>query len=208
MYLSRLILDPRSRQVQRELADPVEMHRTILRAFGATRQEAGALFRVDVERATGTPTVLVQSHMAPDWAFLDELTRYLLPAEDPNPACKQFDPALSAGQRLAFRLRANPTVKRDGKRLAWLRTEDQVAWLERKGADHGFAVLTCHAASDGFAHGKKTDDGGARRVTLLTVRFDGILQVTDAGRLREAVATGIGPSKAYGCGLLSLAPAR
>jgi CRISPR system Cascade subunit CasE len=36
------------------------------------------------------------------------------------------------------------------------------------------------------------------------VRFDGVLRVTDAARLVEAVRSGIGPAKAFGFGLLSL----
>ena len=35
MYLSRLILNPRSRRVQRELAEPYEMHRSLMKAFPA-----------------------------------------------------------------------------------------------------------------------------------------------------------------------------
>ena len=33
MYLSRLILNPRNRRVQREIAGPYQMHRSIMRAF-------------------------------------------------------------------------------------------------------------------------------------------------------------------------------
>ena len=40
------------------------------------------------------------------------------------------------------------------------------------------------------------------------VRFDGELTVTDPGELRDAVAAGIGPAKAFGFGLLSLARPR
>ena len=51
------------------------------------------------------------------------------------------------------------------------------------------------------------DDGERRRqVTLATVAFDGVLEVSDPGALREALASGIGPAKGYGCGLLTLAP--
>jgi len=38
------------------------------------------------------------------------------------------------------------------------------------------------------------------------VQFNGRLQITDAARFITAVQTGIGPAKAFGCGLLSLAP--
>ncbi|HOS94023.1 MAG TPA: type I-E CRISPR-associated protein Cas6/Cse3/CasE, partial [Armatimonadota bacterium] len=61
MYLSRLILDPRSRQVASELERPYEMHRTLTRAFDDGGQGDRVLFRADVHPRTGVPTVLVQS---------------------------------------------------------------------------------------------------------------------------------------------------
>ena len=33
MYLSQLTLNPRTRRVQRELANPYELHRTLMRAY-------------------------------------------------------------------------------------------------------------------------------------------------------------------------------
>jgi CRISPR system Cascade subunit CasE len=36
--------------------------------------------------------------------------------------------------------------------------------------------------------------------------YDGILTVTDPALLRRALCHGVGRAKAYGCGLLTLAP--
>ncbi|MQY28895.1 type I-E CRISPR-associated protein Cas6/Cse3/CasE [Nocardia aurantia] len=55
----------------------------------------------------------------------------------------------------------------------------------------------------------RTDEDGRRAphpVTLHTATFEGHLQVTDAERFATVLLAGIGPSKAYGCGLLTLAP--
>lgn len=52
---------------------------------------------------------------------------------------------------------------------------------------------------------KKTD---GMQVTVHTATFEGRLKVTDVGLLTHALLNGIGPSKAYGCGLLTLAPLR
>src|SRR5512138_2750259 len=91
MYLSRLILNPRSRQVRNELADPYEMHRTVCKAFpGGVFEEArsernatSVLFRVDVHPRTHIPTVLVQSRQKPNWDFLSvENKDYLLGERD------------------------------------------------------------------------------------------------------------------------------
>ena len=125
MYLSRLILNPRHRRVQRELANPYELHRTLMRGFPdglETLNDERVLFRVEVEPRTGVPVVLVQSLNQPDWSWLVASEGYLLPESGwpayvfANPATKTFDLPLSLGQVLAFRLRANPTAKRRRER--------------------------------------------------------------------------------------------
>ena len=70
MYLSRLLLNPRSRQVRSELARPYEMHRTLLRAFpngkvhtGRTEEDAsGLLFRVEEDARTGRLLKTLEGH--------------------------------------------------------------------------------------------------------------------------------------------------
>ena len=81
MYLSRLVLDPRSRRAQRERADPYQMHRSIMRAFPEVLPEdERVLFRCETDSRTGMLTVLVQSLHEPDWIWLanDEGRGYLL----------------------------------------------------------------------------------------------------------------------------------
>jgi CRISPR system Cascade subunit CasE len=225
MYLSRLLLNPRSRQVQRELADPYEMHRTICRAYPGMifkdNHPSGILFRVDVLGHTGIPTLLVQSHEKPDWSFLLAPEKnYLLPADAlplklENPAMKQVDLQLQAGQTLAFRLRANPTVKKDregksqGQRVGLVREEDQLAWLKRKIEAAGGALVSAHVAGKANLRGKlfiEKDD--ERRMRFISAQFDGVLQVKDPELLVKTIGSGIGSAKGLGFGLLSLAPVR
>jgi CRISPR system Cascade subunit CasE len=218
MFLSRLLPSPRSPQARRDLALVYELHRTLLRAF-PDKADGGpgrVLFRVDLPRDTGTAVVLVQSEKPPDWSLLrpDYLTR---PAES-----KPFEPTFTVGQRLAFRLRANPTCKTgtlsksdrlagrsksNGRRLGLLREGQQREWLVRKAEAGGFRVLGVTVVPEGFAHGSK-DAGGVRvGLSLLAVRFDGLLGVTDPGRFLQTLREGIGPAKGFGFGLLSLARA-
>jgi CRISPR system Cascade subunit CasE len=186
------------------------MHRTVMRAFEGKRDQAGVLFRVDVARDSGLPTLLVQSQEAPDWSGLGANGYLLQPAPDgsPNPACKECDVKLTAGQVLAFRLNANPTFKREGKRLAWLKEEDQIRWLQRKGESGGFRLLQALAAPRGMTTGRKHEEQGSGALSWFVVRFEGVMQVTDAGACVQALESGVGASKSLGCGLLSLAPAR
>lgn len=220
MYLSRLLLNPRSRQVQRELANPYELHRTLMAAFPETLpKKERVLHRLDPQARTGQLVLLVQSQSTPDWGHLVG-TDYLLPA-DPlssldNPAVKSITLPLQAGQRLSFRLRANPTIKkvrrdeetgerRNSNRVPLLREEKQLDWLQKRAEAGGFRLLR---ATAGQAQEQKIwKKKGARPITLYTVQFDGHLQVQSPEKLLDAVKGGVGPSKAFGCGLLSLGPA-
>jgi CRISPR system Cascade subunit CasE len=236
MYLSRLILNPRHRRVQRELARPYELHRTVLSAFGETLPpDERVLYRVDTDARSGQLALLVQSQHLPDWRWADGLQGYLLsPAQ-----CKSIELALTLGQVLSFRLRANPTVKKathqldpaptpgfiasctaqgkkpdNGVRLGLAKEEDQRAWLARKGTQHGFRVLSLLVVPEGLQKGQQpiVSTAGAKRernaLSHLAVRFEGLLQVADPTLLAEALRTGIGSAKGFGFGLLSLAPAR
>ncbi len=214
MYLSRLILNPRSRQVRREVSEPYQMHRTIMRAFpGADDGGPGrVLFRLDSPPPGYTPgtglTLLVQSEDEPDWSWLVDQQGYLAHTGLENPAIKPLGPTIAVGQRLAFRLRANPTVKRDGKRCGLYREDEQRAWLERKGKQGGFAVLAADVRDEGMAYSAiHRQDGNTHRARWLAVRFDGLLQVTDPHRFLDTLRQGVGSGKGLGFGLFSLARA-
>ena len=44
------------------------------------------------------------------------------------------------------------------------------------------------------------------RITVDTVRFDGVLTAEDINKMRDALVQGLGHAKALGLGLLSIAP--
>ncbi len=145
--LSRLVLDPTSRRVQKELAAPYEMHRTLSHAFpnlsDAEWEAARVLFRVDEEE--GRLSLLVQSKIAPDWrAFAAHLEgrRYFIGA----PQVKVWEPRFSPGQALRFRLQANPVFApkengaQNGTRRGLYREAERLDWLKRQGETHGFEM--------------------------------------------------------------------
>lgn len=58
-----------------------------------------------------------------------------------------------------------------------------------------------------FAKSRETNDSHrGKPVTVVTATFDGHLQVTDPEALRRTLTQGLGKARAYGCGLLTLAP--
>jgi CRISPR system Cascade subunit CasE len=128
------------------------------------------------------------------------------------------------------RVHKDSTVPKDqrmrGKRVDLRYEKDQIDWLERKGEAGGFrvkAVRTATMAADGQrAHvvdvrtapqgrdrGRRPNPTRSRSDDLSfgAVLFDGELVVTDAEAFRRTLTAGIGSGKAYGFGLLSVAPA-
>lgn len=215
MYLSRLILNPRSQRVKSELAQPYELHRSIMRAFphGIAPGTERVLFRVDDYPELGL-VLLVQSLGQPDWVrMLDHVgSSYLLPTPD-NPAVKEMALNLTAGQRLTFRLLANPTAKKkravDNKpvRQGLVDEKEQRAWLERKANAGGFRLLSFDVSPYRLmTAGTKEEGDKAHKLNLLAVRFDGTLEVADPTVFVQTVENGIGSAKGLGFGLLSLAP--
>ncbi len=210
MYVTRLLLNPKSRRVRQEVARPYEMHRTLMCCFldNLSPGEERVLFRVETDRHTEAITALMQSVTEPSWDWLDEpgARGYLVLTDDPNPWVKTFKPKLKKGQIMAFRLLANPTVKRAGKRLGLYRDRDQRGWLQRKAQQGGFRVLGAQTSARSTLTGTiHRESGRSHRIKLVSVRFDGYLQVTDPDLLLQSVRCGIASGKGLGFGLLSLA---
>jgi CRISPR system Cascade subunit CasE len=207
MYLSLLKLNPRSRRAMTEVSRPYELHRSIMRAFPYNKggDLGRVLFRLDTDHNTGNITVLVQSRDKPDWTAMNSTGDFLVE----QPRCKSFEPPVSSGMLLYFRLRTNPSVKRDGKRLGIIKEEEQATWLRRKARENGFEVLSLTVIPEGIVRDSMADQTGARhKLSLLSTRFEGILRVTDSQAFRQALEKGIGSAKGLGFGLLSIAPVR
>mgnify|MGYP001019394437 CR=1 FL=1 len=207
MYLSRLTLNARHNRTRSEFDRPYELHRTICNAWGGDHEAARILFRPEQD-APGVVTVIVQSLTKPDWSRLDAPKEYLREVAGPKEVKLQ---GLVPGQHLRFRLRCSPSKRvgdRDdkdlGKRRALGRRDEIFAWLQRKAKNSGFAVSEVAFDRVYWYHSK----GGVQEKPLIGVVFEGELVVADPEKLRQALRNGIGPAKAFGFGLLSVAPAR
>ncbi|MBA0168589.1 type I-E CRISPR-associated protein Cas6/Cse3/CasE [Pectobacterium sp. CFBP8739] len=135
---------------------------------------------------------------------------------------KPYQPQWHNGMALAFSLRANPVVTRDGKRsdvlmdarhqakaaglsgvALWQHQQQRAReWLVRQGENAGFAVSSCRV--DGYQRHRLNKPGQSAAIMFSSVDYDGVLHITDAERFATAARQGLGKSKALGCGLLLL----
>ncbi|MFD7713509.1 type I-E CRISPR-associated protein Cas6/Cse3/CasE [Streptomyces sp. NPDC059786] len=129
----------------------------------------------------------------------------------PDKPTKRQQERLDAGDRRSFRL---------GHRTATA----QLNWFLTRTARWGFTIPAAphqDATRDGDGEpprdvrittrhrrsfSKTSLTPKEAHVVMHAVTFEGSLRVTDTALLTERLLTGIGPTKAYGCGLLTLAP--
>lgn len=222
MFLNRIHLDPRCKEARRDLADPYQLHSTLCRAFSSPDKkcsEGEFLWRLEPETdSNGCPRILVQSRSIPDWTGIG-VQKWLAEADSAiNLKDRLKLDSLKAGQRFRFRLRANPCVTRNGKRLGLLKLEDQEAWIARKGEQHGFSLpqlvafdlsessqerIDVRVSQEQMLRGNQHSGNGIR---IFSVLYDGILTVTEPDKFRDVLQTGIGHGKVMGLGLLSVVP--
>lgn len=181
----------------------------------APRAFWGVLHRLELDRKNSRVLLYVQSRVQPNWEHIkgDSLVQDGVA----NPAVKSVAKAYSEigkGQRLRFRLRANPTRKidtksaedggrRNGRRVPLQNLEKQIEWMARKADQHGFALEHVTIAAAGAGEYVRSRIKGS---TFQGVLFEGQLVVREPEIFKEALASGIGPGKAFGFGLLSVGP--
>jgi CRISPR system Cascade subunit CasE len=207
VYLSRLQLNPRAKQVRTDLSSAYQTHATLCRAFCEEHETPPPfLWRYDLEKET-LPTVLVQSQIEPDWEKLE--ARF--PSYFQNVPQTKTIPLeqLETQQTLRFRLKANVTITQRNletgkKQRHGLKTlEEQLEWFARQAQKGGFAPLGVMVAQSERVQIRKHD--GGMPITLASVTFEGHLKITDLEPFKATLEGGIGHAKALGFGLLSIA---
>lgn len=231
LYLSRIRLNPLHAPAVKLANNPEMIHAKLLatlpcRANAKPKdanqpKTADVLFRVDT--TDNGPDILIQSAHRPDWSALELAPRSLRAVNSPNanPETKEYEPQFALGQRLAFRLLTRPSyrksgdfgLKSTGKRKPGPRLDcrddtERIRWLRRKGERHGFLLESASLTLFSFPAIKSKRQREEKGGSFAAVQFDGVLVVTDPEKLKDAVRTGIGPQKAFGFGLLSLARLR
>jgi len=223
--LSRITLDLArlhpSRVAQMIRNDGYEHHRLIWRLFpGSQEQPRDFLFRIDQERAF--LRALVLSERTP----VDQDGTWRIET-------KSFTPRLRAGQRLEFSLRVNPVVTtrgadgRSSRHDVVMHAKKQAhdigsgleeseservqrvanEWLNGRAERAGFSIIAGSVNAERYLQHRLYRRRGVPPVRFSSVDLSGVLTVNDPGCLIGAITSGIGPCKAFGCGLLLIRPA-
>jgi CRISPR system Cascade subunit CasE len=177
--------------------------------------DAGFLFRIDPQ-PNGRAMIVVQSSIEPDWDYAFHNADFLLSA---TPEVNQYEPSCSLGELYRFRFAANPTrrlskhspdAKQEsiGKRVP-VPPDQLVDWLEHRGQKDGFSInkdsITIQPT---YVFMKKSSmEKNSKGQRLYSVLFNGLLRVSDPEAFQQTLVSGIGTAKAFGFGLLSVAPA-
>jgi len=180
------------------------------------------LFRID-PRPGASPVIVVLSARKPDWGYAFQNARPLLAAD---PAVREYVPLFVSGHSLRFRILINLSKKSMKHREGWIdeegrpkcqgkrvaltwnaneRPEDVIVpWFSRKGEQHGFAVSECHVVHLGWVGGYRSDK---EHLKFRSALLEGRLSVENPEQFGQSLRSGIGSAKAFGFGLLSVAPA-
>ncbi|WP_371151442.1 type I-E CRISPR-associated protein Cas6/Cse3/CasE [Buchananella felis] len=223
MYLTKLEIDPRRRLARKFLGSPQAMHAVVAKAAGDSGQdsEGRVLWRVD--RLYSHTSLFILSPQAPDCSQIEQeagVAGSVARTLDYRP----FLDKLENGQEWSFRLTANPAraiaqgAGKRGKVTGHVTVAQQQEWLTTRAQRNGFELLAVPGvepdsldAAASVAHREKPvfrrarEDGGRDIVTINRTVFEGALRVTDVDAFRTVLVKGLGRSKAYGCGLLTLA---
>jgi CRISPR system Cascade subunit CasE len=222
VFLTRFRINTARPHARKLLSSPHRMHAAVMASFAdpAAHRNAQArtLWRVDELPDIPAQRILYMvSPAKPDLTHLVEQAGWPTTETWQTRSYSEFLDSLRNGQQWAFRLTGNPV--RYGRRsnhgptqrFGHVTVDQQRQWLLDRTETAGFRVVDTEAgAPDLLVHSRRTHSfaRGSRQVTLRVATYDGRLEVTDADRLRHALCNGIGHAKAYGCGLLTLAPVR
>ncbi len=211
LWLTRVIPDVRNHEARRDFKNTVQLHYRVMDLFpdnlgDEARRQLGVLFRL--EETPAGPYLLLQSRIPPD------LTK--LPPGYGSGQSSALSPLLDVlrpGLPVRYRIDAN-AVRKPGKTTRALYDVKPVVplsgaaaeeWWHRQAEISGLKLESVHARRLESASGVRPK--GGHRVHHARTRFEGIAHVLDQHLLRSRIEGGIGRGKAYGCGLLSLAPA-
>lgn len=190
MYITQIELDTRNHQIFKKLRSLDDYHAYLESAFPAEQllgMRKRHLWRLDGQ------SVLLVSEDAPDEEALGKYGK--VTTKDYS----KFINNVNTQRPYQFKLVANPLQSNiKDRRIPCHGNQERLEWLTKQGARYGFTVI--QAKITGYKENKIRKHG----FTVKSVTFEGILQVTDIEKFKQALRHGIGHEKAYGCGMVTI----
>lgn len=203
MYLTKIELQLSNRTVCTALGDCQKMHRLLNGLFDDSRQDVQLLYRV---RNRGRECSVYLYSNCP---IRQEKLLPFMTLEGQRDLSLWLN-SMVPGRQLRFDLLTMPSKKehqekgKNSRRRILKTEEERLAWMERKAAQNGFAMVQLQELETvGFSGRHSEEQGG--RMSWNAYRYTGILEIRDADAFRKAMERGIGPEKAYGLGMILLA---
>lgn len=223
MFMSRCEINVSRRGARKLLGSPQAMHAAVMSCFPRSQVEQAGRVLWRLDKIGQAQFLLVTSAMKPDLSVIEEQAGWHSAQSTQYKKYGPFLDRIAAGQQYQFKLTANPThsVRREGarsKRMPHVGRAHQERWLLERCEPNGFIIpdlpVDDEAAPLGKAfsvtnrttwHFRRNAERG-RNVTVQSVSYEGVLEVVDEEKFRDALINGIGSGKAYGCGMLTVMP--
>ena len=206
IYITQILVSYEQAIRQLKIKDSYDWHQRVWQAFrDSDGEKRDFLSRVDeIDEAYRLLIISPLKPIRPDWCPIDCFKS------------KDISEAFFSNGRYRFSLLANPTRKivvrneagqrkKNGRRIGLTNREDLSEWLLRKASDGGFNIDSpeqLRIIPKPRSYFQKMSMSGVHSV----VEFQGVLSVTDPIRFRTTFARGLGSAKAFGLGLLAIAP--
>ncbi|MCI0541715.1 MAG: type I-E CRISPR-associated protein Cas6/Cse3/CasE [Verrucomicrobiales bacterium] len=213
IHLTQILVPYELAARQLRIRDTYDWHQRVWQAFGG-RDGAPRNFLTRVDQVDDAHRLLIVSASPahkPDWCPTDCFQTKPIPGTFFAHSCYRFSLLANPTKKIINPkkpkvLRADGRLDRNknSKRVPLTRRPDLLAWLKRKADEGGFAVALDAVRT--IPRGREYFFKPGARGVHNAVEFQGVLKVTDAAKLRETFACGIGSAKAFGFGLLALAP--
>lgn len=201
MYLSRIKLNLNKRETIIALANPQKIHGAVAHAY-TNYKEARPLWRIDT--LNNERYLLLLGKEPPN---LHQIANQFSWQSEPNTVITKdynaFLQNIENGSTWNFRLTANPVVCINGHRVPHVTPASQLRWLSDRAEKNGFVINFAEIIGTN-TYNLQRGGGSKTKSNLNSVTFAGQLTVLDKTKFSEALKNGIGHSKAYGMGLLTI----
>lgn len=190
MFITQVQLDINNHLIYKKLTSLDAYHTFVEDAFPA--EKLLKIRKRHLWRLDGTKLLII-SEDKPDITGLSQFGQ----VQTKN--YSSFLENLSLNRTYKFRLVANPlnsSIK--NRRIPCHGNKERYEWLEKQAERFGFKIIDANVTNYKENHIQKYN------FTVKTVDFEGLLQIADLEKFKQALTAGIGHQKAYGCGMLTV----